>query len=51
MSQHQRVILHVTLNTGHMAVQKQSAVNPETLQVLGSRGARLLNTKPTLHPT
>ncbi len=39
-------ILHVTLNTGRMAVQRLDAIHPETLQGLRPRVAGLLNRKP-----
>ncbi len=41
-------ILHVTLNTGRMAVQQPGAIQPETLKVLRPRVARLLNRQPGL---
>ena len=39
-------ILHVTLNTGRMAVQRPTAIPPKALQVLGPRVARLLKRLP-----
>lgn len=39
-------ILHVTLNTGRMTVQRPEAIHPQALQVLRSRVARLLNRQP-----
>ena len=39
-------ILHVTLNTGRMAVQRPDAIPPNALQVLRPCVARLLNRPP-----
>ena len=39
-------ILHVTLNTGRMTVQRPDAIHPKTLQVLRPRVVRLLNRQP-----
>ena len=39
-------ILHVTLNTGRMAVQRPDAIPPNALQVLRPRVARLLHRPP-----
>ena len=39
-------ILHVTLNTGRMAVHRPTAIHPNALQVLRPRVARLLNRLP-----
>ena len=44
-------ILHVTLNTGRMTVQRPDAVSPNALQVLRPRVARLLNRKPDARMT
>ena len=39
-------MLHVTLNTGRMAVQRPAAIPPKALQVLRPRVARLLKRPP-----
>ena len=39
-------ILHITLNTGRMTVQRPAAIHANTLQVLRPRVVRLLNSPP-----
>ena len=38
-------LLHVTLNTGQMAVQRVAAIHPKALQMLWPRAVRLLSYK------